>query len=145
MTNIKALLNPMSERRLPPPFTPIHNPRITDSPNSSRKKARVAKDAAIFNHAPINGEVRFPPDEYQDDILAAHHQQFEVTPFGEIADYPRHIPYNAEKKQFAERTNRTFLEGMLQLHALSRSNPISLPVHLQDTWRRHTIPYALGL
>lgn len=112
MTDISFLLNPMSERRAPIPHTPIRTVTAMQSPASPRKKPKLTKDAAVFQHGPIRGECRFPPDEYQDDLLAAYHQQFEVSPFGEIADYPRHIPYNSEKKRFQQLTGRECLEGM---------------------------------
>jgi hypothetical protein len=112
MANIRALLNPMSERRLLVPRTPTQSPTVMSSPGSPRKKVKSTKDAPVFQHGPIRGECRFPPDEFQNVELAAYHQQFEITPFGEIADYPRHIPYNSEKKTFLERTNREYLEGM---------------------------------
>lgn len=112
MADIKAILNPMSERRSAVPFTPNRNTAAMRYPNSPRKKTKLTKDAAVFQHGPIRGECRFPPDEYEDEVLAAYHQQFEVSPFGEIADYPRHIPYNSEKKGFQERTGRESLEGM---------------------------------
>lgn len=111
MANINSLLNPMSEKRDITPVAPRSGAIVMQSPNSSRKKAKLTKDAPVFQHGPIRGECRFPPDEYQNEELAAYHQQFDVSPFGEIADYPRHIPYNSEKKAFLERTNREYLEG----------------------------------
>lgn len=78
---------------------------------SPRKKLKLAKDVPIFTPGPTRGECRFPPDEWQDNELAKHHERLEVTPFGEIATYPRHIPYNSEKKEFQQKTGRDFLEG----------------------------------
>src|SRR5690349_11476730 len=78
---------------------------------SPRKNVKLTKDAAVFTPGCVRGECRFPPDEYQNKELAAYHQQFEVTPFGKIADYPRHIPYNSEKKTFLKKTRRECLEG----------------------------------
>lgn len=112
MATISSLLNPMSEKRLHMPQTPTRSNTEMQPPISPRKKAKLTKDAAVFQHGPIRGECRFPPDEYQDELLATYHQQFEVNPFGEIADYPRHIPYNSEKKGFQEKTGRECLEGM---------------------------------
>lgn len=77
----------------------------------SRKKQKVCKDAAVFTRGPIRGECRYPPYEFEDDALAASHRQFELYPMGEIADFPRHIPYNSEKKSFLEKTGRGCLEG----------------------------------
>lgn len=119
MAAISSLLNPMSERRIAMPHTPRRNVTAPQSPLSPRKKAKLTKDAAVFQHGPIRGECRFPPDEFQDEMLAAYHQQFEVSPFGEIADYPRHIPYNSEKKGFQEKTGRECLEGMTTYNTLT--------------------------
>ena len=112
MAAIKSLLNPMADKKegnatLP---TPESSPTLTDI-YSPRKKAKLTKDAPVFSPGPVRGECRFPPDEYQDEKLATYHQQFEVSPFGEIADYPRHIPYNSEKNSFLEKTRREYLEG----------------------------------
>ena len=92
------------------PSTPTSSPTISEL-GAPRKKTKLTKDAPVFTPGPVRGDCRFPPDEYQDIELAAYHQQFEVTPFGEIADYPRHIPYNSEKKSFLEKTHREHLEG----------------------------------
>lgn len=120
MVDISELLNPtMSERRRQMPQTPTRNDPAVQSPASPKKKLKMTKDAAVFQHGPIRGECRFPPDEFQDTVLAAYHQQFEVTPFGEIADYPRHIPYNSEKKRFQEKTGREHLNGMKKPYSLS--------------------------
>lgn len=115
MTEIMALLNPISEKRhtASTPSSPTSSLGTSDM-SSPRKKPKLTKDAAIFTPGPIRGECRFPPDDYQDAELAKHHRHFNVIPFGEIADYPRHIPYNSEKKLFWERTNRECLEGMLK-------------------------------
>lgn len=98
--------------------------------SSPRKKAKLTKDAPVFQPGSVRGECRFPPDEFQDEELAAYHQQFEVTPFGSIADYPRHIPYNSEKKTFLEKTNREFLEGMNFVSRITTSNAISFSIHI---------------
>lgn len=113
MAGIVALLNPMSEKRhaSSTPSSPASSLGMSDL-SSPRKKVKLGKDAAIFTPGPIRGKCRFPPDEYQDEELAIYHQHFKITPFGTIAEYPRHIPYNSEKKLFWERTNRESLEGM---------------------------------
>lgn len=108
MANLKDMLNPISGRS--DPETPISSPAMSDFA-SPRKKAKITKDAAVFVEGQVRGECRFPPDEYQDEELAAYHQQFEVTPFGQIADYPRHIPYSSDKKDFYEKTGREGFDG----------------------------------
>ncbi|OCT47231.1 hypothetical protein CLCR_02642 [Cladophialophora carrionii] len=75
-----------------------------------RKKQKVCKDAAVFKPSTVRGECRYPPDEFQDELLEAKHQMYEVYPIGDIATYPRHIPYNSEKKLFWEKTGRESFE-----------------------------------
>lgn len=118
MAEIRTLLNPAPEldtssqsdldrsskmSLLTPEYSPGHQ---------ARKKQKICKDAPVYARGPIRGDCRYPPHEYQDDMLAAQHQQFELFPVGEIADYPRHIPYNSEKKLFQDKTGRESLEGM---------------------------------
>ena len=51
--------------------------------------------------------------------LQAYHDQFSVYPRQEdIGEYPRFIPYNSERRIFADATGRDFFEGM------STSSPI---------------------
>jgi hypothetical protein len=78
----------------------------------NRKKQKICKDAAVFKPSNVRGECRYPPDEFQDELLEAKHQMYEVYPIGDIATYPRHIPYNSEKKLFWEKTGRESFEGM---------------------------------
>lgn len=85
--------------------------RHHSSSPQARKKPKVSKDAAVFMRGTIRGECRFLPDEFRDELLSAQHQQFEIYPLGNIADYPRHIPYNSEKKTFLEKTGRECFEG----------------------------------
>lgn len=77
-----------------------------------RKKQKLCKDAAVFVKGNIRGECRYPAYEGQDETLAAHYQQHEVRPVGRIMEYPRHVPYNSEKKSFLEKTQRDGFEGM---------------------------------
>ena len=111
MTSLRDLLNPTQVRsQVAMPHTPVSSPTPSEL-TSPRKKVKLTKDAPVFSPGPVRGECRFPPDEYQDQELERHHQQFNMSPFGEIADYPRHIPYNSEKKTFLEKTAREALEG----------------------------------
>ncbi len=59
------------------------------------------------------GKVNYKPCEAQDKIIKAEHEKFEVEPIGRISQYPKHIPYNSEKKSFQQRTGRDAFEGML--------------------------------
>ena len=45
--------------------------------------------------------------------LQAYHDQFKVYPRQEdVGEYPRFIPYNSERRIFADATGRDFFEGM---------------------------------
>lgn len=71
----------------------------------------MSKDAAIFAKGKAEGEIRYCPCEIQDAETAKQHATFQVYPIGHIAEYPRHIPYNSEKKSFLEKTGRESFEG----------------------------------
>ncbi|KIX99723.1 uncharacterized protein Z520_04359 [Fonsecaea multimorphosa CBS 102226] len=124
MAAIQSLLNPVEEGEN---YESNNDSRdeisARDSPTSAasdtvgngpdkrnRKKQKMCKDAAVFKRGVIQGECRYPPDEYQDELLEAKHQMYEVYPIGDIATYPRHIPYNSEKKLFWEKTGRESFE-----------------------------------
>lgn len=116
MAAIQSLLNPLPEAdecslQLPSPCSTAYTRDFTPPP-PSRKKQKLSKDAAVFTRGRIRGECRYPPCEYRDEDLAAHHQQYEIHPMGHIAEYPRHIPYNSEKKSFLDKTGRESFEGM---------------------------------
>ena len=116
MATIQSLLNPLPDAderslQLQSPCSIVYTGDFSP-PRPGRKKQKVSKDAAIFTCGSIRGECRYPPCEYQDEALAAHHQQFEIHPMGRIAEYPRHIPYNSEKKSFLDKTGRESFEGM---------------------------------
>lgn len=128
MADLKEMLNPTLANASPE--TPISSPTMSDFA-SPRKKAKLTKDAAIFIEAEVRGECRFPPDEYQNEELLAYHQQFEVTPMGKIAYYPRHIPYSSEKKDFSEKTGREGFDGKFGQKLISISNVDSVPIHFQ--------------
>ena len=81
------------------------------SPTHPHKKQKMSKDAAIFLKGKVQGEVRYPPCEIQDEKAAAEHRKFCIFPMGQISQYHRHIPYNSEKKSFLEKTGRGAFEG----------------------------------
>ncbi|KAL1873335.1 hypothetical protein Plec18167_006384 [Paecilomyces lecythidis] len=113
MASIESLLNPLPELghiQLPSPSLTSYT-RGNPSPTPRAKKQKVAKDAPIFTRGKTRGEVRYPPCEEQDEVLAEEHRRFEIHPMGHIAEYPRHIPYNSEKKSFQEKTGRESFEG----------------------------------
>ncbi|KAI9736759.1 MAG: hypothetical protein M1834_000963 [Cirrosporium novae-zelandiae] len=116
MSSVASLLNPLPAR------VERHSYRRSPSPCSSAtytsdfasppplKKQKTSKDSAVFVKGKIRGEVRYPPCEYQDEKLAAEYEKLKIFPMGHIGDYPRHIPYNSEKKSFLDKTGRESFE-----------------------------------
>jgi hypothetical protein len=117
MASIRSLLNPLPESHSRggstlPNLSLTAHPRDNRAPACHRvKRQRMPKDVPIFNKGKVRGELRYPPCEYQDAKLAEEHRRFEIHPMGHIGEYPRHIPYNSEKKSFLERTGRESFEG----------------------------------
>lgn len=74
----------------------------------------MSKDAAVFAKGKIKGETRYPPCEIHNNELLAQYRRFHLFPENpqQIVEYPRHIPYNSEKKSFLEKTGRESFEGM---------------------------------
>ena len=124
MAAIRALLNPAGmssekgvrelDRKPPPrllsPISPNFSREISLEP-SPRKKQKICKDQPVFTRGPVRGEIRYPPFEYDSATLSAYHQQFDMFPMEDLGAYPRHIPYNSEKKLFQDKTGRDFFEG----------------------------------
>lgn len=104
MVSIESLLNP-----LPTP-SPTSSASTIMLCSPRQKKQKMAKDAPIFQRGKPKGEVRYPPCEMRNGEIASLHRDFCIHPFGNIADYPRHIPYNSDKKSFQERTGRESFE-----------------------------------
>ena len=76
----------------------------------------MIKDYAVFREGKVRGELRYPPfeEEGHSDLVAIH-RQFKLNPqLGCIGHYPRHIPYNSDKKSFQEKTGRESFEGMCE-------------------------------
>lgn len=71
----------------------------------------MSKDGAVFSKGKIKGRVVYPPFEKLDQNALRAVRKFKVYPLGDIAKYPRHIPYNSEKKSFLEKTGRESFEG----------------------------------
>ena len=117
MASIQSLLNPLPDLcRFPLPSPSLASSTGTEASDSPRqKKQKVAKDAPVFNRGGISGELRYAPCEERDEELTQIHREFQVRPMGDIAAYPRHIPYNSDKKSFQERTGRESFEGMLSV------------------------------
>ncbi|KAI1909882.1 hypothetical protein LOZ61_004719 [Ophidiomyces ophidiicola] len=121
MASIASLLNPEPEpfdrfQQLP---TPCSNLSTDFEPQPQRqKKQKISKDAAVFTRGEIKGELRYPPCEFQDEKLAEAHKKLDIYPMGCITQFPRHIPYNSEKKSFLERTGRESFEGEMPIFSV---------------------------
>lgn len=114
MASIASLLNPLpdvDQLRVPNPAMPA-SCMMAPGTASRPKKEKPPKDAAIFKKDTIRGELRYPPCEQRDEELARIHREFQLFPMGEIASYPRHIPYNSDKKSFQDCTGRESFEGI---------------------------------
>lgn len=115
MASIESLLNPLpdfSRFTLPATSSTYTTRAVASLPGSSRpKKQKMTKDAPIFKEGRIRGELRYPPCEDRDAKLTVAHKEFQIHPMGNIAQYPRHIPYNSDKKTFQEKTGRESFEG----------------------------------
>ncbi|KAI9040563.1 putative APSES transcription factor Xbp1 [Aspergillus affinis] len=113
MASIESLLNPLPDLdRLCLPSSAMSNsPSVMPSrPTSRQKREKPPKDAAIFKKEKIRGQLRYPPCEERDEELTSIHREFQLYPMGEIGMYPRHIPYNSDKKSFQDRTGRESFE-----------------------------------
>lgn len=116
MASIQDLLNPLPDipkrqfsgfyARVEPPV-----PATTHSFPVRHKRPKMAKDGPVFRPGRIQGELRYPPCEERDEQLAKIHREFHLHPIGKIADYPRHIPYQSDKKSFQEKTGRDSFHG----------------------------------
>ena len=112
MASIQALLNPAPEPDQALPPSPALTTSTTLTSRAPRpKKQKLTKDAPIFTRGKIRGELRYPPCEERDEQLIKLHHEFQIHPMGRIAEYPRHIPYNSDKKSFQEQTGRESFEG----------------------------------
>lgn len=123
MASIAFLLNPVDDRQqyqqLPSPCSTSYAGECSTS-TPRQKKQKVSKDAAVFVKGNVRGIVRYNACEYRDTELAKAHEQFKLYPMGNIQDFPRHIPYNSDKKSFMEKTGRGSFEGTLLPHSFYR-------------------------
>ena len=151
MVSVASLLNPIpsfTEERDQPP-SPRYRTGCSSQPDSQYKKQKMSKDAAIFARGKVQGEVRYPPCEAQDEKLAIEHRRFSVYPMGQISEYRRHIPYNSEKKSFLAKTGRGAFEGTQSIRAILGASladlVFSIPIHIQDPGRRPRLHCDVGL
>ncbi|OKL61494.1 hypothetical protein UA08_03334 [Talaromyces atroroseus] len=124
MASIESLLNPLpssqgrgSRSRYDESIAPFS---LVNAPETDQdrgvfapprvKKSKMPKDAPVFIKGEVRGEVRYPPCEERDEVLAEQHRMFSIHPMGRISEYPRHIPYSSEKKTLMEKTARESFE-----------------------------------
>jgi hypothetical protein len=149
MLSLEKLLNPVQPEprsvRDAPNFCSLSclgPPEHNSAPHSAHmevKKPKMTKDGAIFTKGKIKGVVNFPPFQDLDPKAMCEVQMYQVRPFGEIEEYPRHIPYNSEKKSFLEKTGRESFEGKkLRLRRLSSTNRIRQSFSMNSTAREIT-------
>ncbi|KAL4908502.1 hypothetical protein BDW74DRAFT_166160 [Aspergillus multicolor] len=116
MASIESLLNPLPSLPVANCFLHLPTPSPTISTSTAmvrsprQKKPKMVKDAPIFQRGKPRGEVRYPPHGDPKGRFARDHHDFRLHPCGNIADYPRHIPYNSDKKSFQDRTGRESFE-----------------------------------
>ncbi|KAI9886384.1 MAG: hypothetical protein M1823_001838 [Watsoniomyces obsoletus] len=122
MVSVASLLNPFprdpegaSPHHLPSPWTDRQSSAeyypAPPAPVTPAKKVKMSKDAPIFVKAKVQGEVRYPPWEgYHDELVWRGLRRADVYPLGRIQEFPRHIPYNSDKKDFLEKTGREAFE-----------------------------------
>lgn len=99
----------------------------------------MTKDGAVFAKGKIKGDVNFPPYERLGPNAEHEVARFQVYPFKRILEYPRHIPYNSEKKSFLDKTGRESFEGECVscprlLQYIADIDRTSVPVHFQGSW-----------
>lgn len=118
MASISDLLNPVPELSHAPPSQTMPRSPSPATPGMSssvpERKAKLPKDAAVFRAGKTQGVVRYPPCEDRDQQLAQIHRQHKLHPMKGIAQYPRNIPYQSDKKTFQERTGRESFQGGYQ-------------------------------
>lgn len=118
MAAIRDLLNPTVEEPQRTRSPASSNSEFHPSPSimkctfpRAEKKPKNVKDAAVFRRNMPTGQIRFPPCEVRDEELTTMHKKFKIFPMGNIADFPRQIPYQSEKKDFQEKTGRDSFHG----------------------------------
>lgn len=123
MVSVASLLNPLpmdleTSKGLTTPYTDRYNSTEyftppPELPPPPQKNAKMVKDAAVFAKGKIKGEVRYPAFEViKDEASCREMSKFRIYPLGRIQEFPRHIPYNSDKKGFLEKTGRESFEGL---------------------------------
>lgn len=138
MVSVASLLNPLPTdlgtiRRFASPCSDRYASAgyYTPPPESplplSNKKPKMVKDAAIFAKGKVKGEVRYPSFQDIDDDSLREMKKFHIFPLGKIEEFPRHIPYNSDKKRFLEKTGRESFEGLFVIRLTQVAHNIITP------------------
>jgi hypothetical protein len=138
MLRINNLLNPMNNSnnqadgstslRTTPAYT-VNDFTSTSTPGSgtpltpaSTKRQKNGKGKPVAKRATPKGVVNYRPHECNDNVVCTdaalrkeiidHHCRYHVSIEGEglISDYPKHIPYTSDKKDFHNKTGRDAFE-----------------------------------
>jgi len=120
---INSLLNPepqcmprrwnsLAQRRTKESEKDASSEYLPQTPSPKIQKPKEAKDAPKFERGEPMGKVRYPPHEIDDERVLRQLKRFCIFPRHDIGEYPRHIPYNSEKKDFLLKTGRKSFEGM---------------------------------
>jgi hypothetical protein len=141
MLRINNLLNPMNNSnnqadgstsiRSTPAYTvndftstPTPGPDTPLTP-ASTKRQKNGKGKPVTKRATPKGVVNYRPHECNDNVVCADaalrreiidkhcHYQVSIEGEGLISDYPKHIPYTSDKKDFQTKTGRDAFECLL--------------------------------
>ena len=139
MFTVASLLNPLPPSAEPSSHCQCSSPhsQSLDLDLPSPKKIKMSKSTSTFVKAKPKGQVNYGPCEIQDHVTRTEHQKFQVEPIGSISEYPRHIPYNSEKKSFQEKTGRDAFEGSDFERGEYNPYPdsfLSISLHLPYAW-----------
>lgn len=109
--------------------TPTPGPETPVTPASTR---RQKNGKGVAKPAPTKGIVRYKSFECNSDFLCSdpalrdeiisQHRKFQVSAEGPglISEFPKHIPYASDRKDFFNKTGREAFECMLSLVSLFR-------------------------
>lgn len=121
--NINSLLNPAPEQEVSSQRQRRRSNRrlgrnniagsLPRMPAARRQRTKDAKDAPKFEKGDPSGGVNYPPYVDVDEESQRQQKRFAIFPSSKIEEYPRHIPYNSEKKGFSSKTGRDAFEGAL--------------------------------
>jgi hypothetical protein len=154
MLRINNLLNPMNNSnnqangstslRSTPAYTandftstPTPGPDTPLTP-ASTKRQKNGKGKPVTKRSTPKGVVNYRPHECNDNIVCADaalrreiidkhcHYQVSIEGEGLISDYPKHIPYTSDKKDFQTKTGRDAFECLLP--CLLRMSQVSFPL-----------------